>query len=190
MNLFILDHDPVLAARDHCDKHLVKMIVEGAQILGSTVWVQNGVKTKKQIGETVPSYWKNFPRTVDGIEKPYGIGFSNHPSSKWTRESFENWEWTVKLCMELSYEHERRWGKITSMRKIIDWFANNQPPLQRKGMTPYYLAMPPEIKTDDPIHSYRLYYAGWKEHFASWKNKEPDWWKSYLHLIKENKYGY
>jgi len=29
MNIFILDEDPKVAARMQCDKHVVKMIVEG-----------------------------------------------------------------------------------------------------------------------------------------------------------------
>ena len=32
MNIFILDRDPVLAAQYQCDKHVVKMVLETAQI--------------------------------------------------------------------------------------------------------------------------------------------------------------
>jgi len=35
MNIFILDKDPVLAAQLQCDKHVVKMIVESAQMLST-----------------------------------------------------------------------------------------------------------------------------------------------------------
>ena len=35
MNLFILDKDPVKAAQLQCDKHVVKMIVESAQMLST-----------------------------------------------------------------------------------------------------------------------------------------------------------
>jgi len=31
MNLFVLDKDPVVAAQQQCDKHVVKMIVESGQ---------------------------------------------------------------------------------------------------------------------------------------------------------------
>lgn len=33
MNLFVLDRNPRLAARAHCDKHVVKMVLETAQLL-------------------------------------------------------------------------------------------------------------------------------------------------------------
>ena len=35
MNIFILDDNPVIAAREHCDKHVVKMIVELGQLLST-----------------------------------------------------------------------------------------------------------------------------------------------------------
>jgi|LakMenEpi03Aug12_release.lakeMendotaPanAssembly.Ray.scaffolds.fasta_scaffold37511_5 hypothetical protein len=191
MNLFILDTDPIQAARDHCDNHLVKMILEGAQILGSTMWIQNGITSRKEINALteVPDYWNGFPRqTPEGVPLPYGIGFANHPSSKWTRSSYENWKWTVDLCVEMSFEHERRWGRVTSMRKIVEWFASHRPPgLAEIGITPFYLAMPDQIKTEDPVHSYRLYYAGWKEYFAKWKSSEPSWWNEYLEIVKTQK---
>lgn len=35
MNIFVLDRDPYIAASYHCDKHVVKMIVEYAQLLST-----------------------------------------------------------------------------------------------------------------------------------------------------------
>ena len=35
MNIFVLDNDPVIAAQTQCDKHVVKMIVESAQMLST-----------------------------------------------------------------------------------------------------------------------------------------------------------
>ena len=35
MNLFILDNDPIKAAQLQCDKHVVKMILESAQMLST-----------------------------------------------------------------------------------------------------------------------------------------------------------
>ena len=36
MNIFILDEDPLLAAQAQCDKHVVKMVLESAQMLSTT----------------------------------------------------------------------------------------------------------------------------------------------------------
>ena len=33
MNIFILDQDPIAAAVQQCDKHIVKMVLESAQMM-------------------------------------------------------------------------------------------------------------------------------------------------------------
>ena len=35
MNIFVLDENPITAAQMHCDKHVVKMVLEYAQILST-----------------------------------------------------------------------------------------------------------------------------------------------------------
>lgn len=189
MNIFVLDNDPKLAAQYHCDKHVVKMVIESMQVMGSTLWASHGVTSRKQIaslGESTKDIWKNFPRLDEnGVVSPYGIGFMNHPSTKWARESQSNWKWLIELTLELTIEHEKRWGKKTSSPKIVEWFAKNVPSPEKVELTPYYQAVPVEIKTEDAVHSYRLYYAGWKEYFAKWKTKEPSWWREYLRISVE-----
>ena len=44
MNIFILDESPGCAARQHCDKHVVKMIIESAQMLSTTHRVLDGTE--------------------------------------------------------------------------------------------------------------------------------------------------
>ena len=39
MNIFVLDRDPEVAARYHCDKHVCKMILEAGQMLCTAHWV-------------------------------------------------------------------------------------------------------------------------------------------------------
>lgn len=45
MNIFVLHRHPRTAARDHCDKHVVKMIVEYAQMLSTAHRQHDGVPT-------------------------------------------------------------------------------------------------------------------------------------------------
>ena len=190
MNIFILDRDPIKCAKYHCDKHVVKMVTESLQIMGSNMWFQNGIFTKKQIPELnseVQDIWSNFPRTSsDGKISPYGIGYMHHPCTKWARESKENWDWLLELTLNLSLEHEQRYGKVTMSRKIAEWFSKNYEAPVSKGLTEFYQAVPEELKGPDPVHAYRLYYAGWKEYFAKWKNEVPEWWGKYLHLSVKN----
>lgn len=45
MNIFVLHDEPSLAARDHCDKHVVKMVLEYAQLMSTAHRVLDGFGT-------------------------------------------------------------------------------------------------------------------------------------------------
>jgi hypothetical protein len=49
MNIFVLDTNPELCAKYHCDIHLCKMITEHNQILGSIAYTARGIKRKADI---------------------------------------------------------------------------------------------------------------------------------------------
>ena len=78
MNIFYLHTDPKKAAEYHCDKHVVKMIIESAQMLYCAHWVLNP---------------ENLP------ENAYKLAHKNHPSSIWVRESYDNYMWLCHLCL-------------------------------------------------------------------------------------------
>lgn len=42
MNIFYLDGDVTKAAQYHCDKHVVKMVLETAQILCTGIYIATG----------------------------------------------------------------------------------------------------------------------------------------------------
>ena len=44
MNIFCLHEDPKIAAQMSCDKHVVKMILESAQLLSTCHRVQDGTE--------------------------------------------------------------------------------------------------------------------------------------------------
>ena len=72
MNIFILDKDPKTAAEYHCDKHVIKMILETAQMLCTAHW------------ET-------------GSQAPYRATHKNHPCTKWTRLNTSNYKWLKNI---------------------------------------------------------------------------------------------
>ena len=86
MNIFVLDYDIKKCARYHCDKHVVKMILESAQMLSATV-------------------------RLNGVNQGYAITHKNHPCSKWARESISNWKWLRKLASELNREYKFRFER-------------------------------------------------------------------------------
>ena len=47
MNIFVLDRNPTIAAQQMCDKHVVKMIVESAQMLSTCHRMSDGTLEKR-----------------------------------------------------------------------------------------------------------------------------------------------
>lgn len=153
MNIFALDNDPKTCAIYHTDKHVVKMIVESAQMLSTAV-------------------------RVSGIDAGYKITHVNHPCSIWVRKSLSNYNWLKDLVSELHNEWKFRYNhpddKIHKSFSIVTELPT--PNIDDIGLTNFALAMPDEFKVDDPIESYRNYYRGAKQHLHHWKKRSvPNW---------------
>ena len=60
MNIFILNEDPVIAAQEQCDKHVVKMIVESAQMLSTVHRMLDGSIEQRpsKSGKRILKYYK------------------------------------------------------------------------------------------------------------------------------------
>lgn len=178
MNIFVLDENPYIAAKYHCDRHVIKMIVESAQMLSSAYYLDLGITKKSQAiirQEEVLEKFSNFPREKDGIIKPYGIGFLNHPCTRWCNTSIENRNWLLDLLEGLLLEYRNRYHKIHSIEKIYFWFKSNIPnSIPSNKLTQFALAMPNHLHSDNPVISYRRYYKEYKL-FAKWKYEKPEW---------------
>ena len=152
MQIFILDENPETAAKYHCDKHVIKMILEGCKLLCTAHHI-NGSK-----------------------KPPYRKTHENHPCAKWVRESKENYLWLVKLTEALLHEYTDRYGKIHKSEEVLNWLKSNMPESPKSGLTPFALAIPDEYKKDDAVLSYRAFYLGEKKHFAEWRNGNIPFW--------------
>ena len=156
MNIFVLDTDPIKCAEYHCNKHVVKMILETAQLLCG---VHHMTKLEEQREEI-----------------PYKLSHKNHPCSIWARECIENYVWLCDLGMALCEEYTHRYGKKHKSVEILEWCVANKPKIVDIGFTEPPKAMPNEYKVDCVIKSYRNYYRGAKVNFATWKHRNiPDW---------------
>lgn len=154
MNIFFLHILPSICAIYHNDKHVVKMILETAQLLSSVHYI-------------VPSTY--IPQ--------YKLTHKNHPCSKWARESMGNYLWLCDLGMELCKEYTHRYGKVHKCQAIIQELKENLPDIEKKEFTMPAQAMPDTYKEDDSVYAYRHYYFFDKSHIASWtKRDKPDWW--------------
>ena len=155
MNIFILDENPVRAARMQCDRHVVKMTLETAQMLSTAINELGG-------------------------QSPYKTAHVNHPCSVWARQSVENFRWLYRHGMALSLEYTKRYGKIHKseavIRQSLDALSTvSMTPGER---TPFPLCMPDEYKCNDAVESYRRFYIGEKARFAQWNKttQSPSWW--------------
>jgi hypothetical protein len=153
MNIFVLDYDIEKCAQYHVDKHVVKMILESAQMLSTAV-------------------------RSTGLDEGYKATHVNHPCNVWLRESIMNWYWLRDLTAELHKEWRFRYNHPeTKMHKSFEVVENlTVPKLPVIDMTPFKLCMPDEFKTDDTVESYRKYYLKDKAHLLSWKKRgQPEW---------------
>jgi hypothetical protein len=154
MNIFVLDLDFEKNASYYVDSHVSKMVLETAQILCSVHHISG----------------------TDSEKIPYKLAHRNHPCVKWASESIRNYNWLTCLGMALSYEFEYRREKFHKSSQVIEWALDNDPKIVDKGLTPFALAMPDIYKSDDPIESYRDYYAFEKWHLFKWTKREiPKW---------------
>ena len=155
MNIFAVDSDPIIAARCLVDKHVVKMILETAQILCSA-----------------------FPAGY----APYRRTHYNHPCSKWVRDSARNFNWLIAHGIALNEEYVYRFNakKDHASHKVILWCRDNIDKLEFSNdkSSEFPLAMPEDVKESNPVQSYRNYYKKYKRSLAKWTNRNPpEWWE-------------
>ena len=168
MNIFVLDLDPVVAARMHCDKHVPKMCVEAAQMMASAL---------RRHGATD----EQMPLTKSGT--PYKGGYKHHPCTVWAGDSEANFIWLARHAQALLTEYTYRFGKVHACRNpihsmigLIPLFTDKYPS-PKAALTPFAQAMPDEYRDDDAVKAYRDYYHS--KTFAKWEKgpPAPDWWQ-------------
>ena len=177
MNIFVLDYNPEVAAEYHCDKHVVKMILESAQLLSTAHRLLDGVEGIKysKSGARLKD-WKLPDARQDEL---YAASHVNHPCAIWCRASINNYFWLYRLFVALGIEYTKRYKKHhLTIEKLADALCLEPDNIKIGELTPFALAMPDECKTNDPVESYRNYYKTHKADIAVWNHSEiPFWWK-------------
>ena len=145
MNIFYLDKCPVKAAQVQYNKHVVKMILESAQMLC-----------------TAHHHYGN------GDNVPYKKAHYNHPSTIWVRKDFYNYMWLYDHMMALGDEYTKRYGKThLSITKCKDFLAIPPKHIQGDDWCQPPQAMPDEYKDPCSIKAYWNYYIGEKHVVAN-----------------------
>lgn len=158
MNIFYVDKDPVVAAQMMCDKHVVKMILESAQMLSTA------------------------HRQLDGDDyadthKLYKNAMVNHPSTIWVRSSHMHYRYLYDLFVALCDEYTYRYGKQhASDRQLRVPLAKAPDNIPQVTWNPPPQCMPEEYKMTSSILAYRKYYINDKGSFSTWKNRPTPYW--------------
>lgn len=136
----------------HNDKHVVKMILEYAQLLCSV-----------------------HHSTGTGTEQMYKLTHKNHPCGVWARSSTENYAYLYSLAILLGEEYTYRYNKIHKSILLIETLPDP------RGVSDGQFTDPPICTHDDFKHlevveAYRQYYMRDKRHFCIWSKRDtPDW---------------
>lgn len=105
----------------------------------------------------------------------------NHPASIWAAETLGNFQWLLKLGLDLCEEYTFRYGKIHKCETILRSFSKSKSieKIPKGSLKRFALCMPDQYHVVDPVTAYRNYYKGEKQHIANWKNRPiPSWFTS------------
>lgn len=144
MNIFYLHEDPIKAAKYQYDKHVVKMVLESAQMLC-----------------TAHRYYGD-----DSV--PYKIAHLNHPSTIWTRENSLHYDWLYEHMIALGDEYNRRYGRThLTISKCKEPLKNAPQDIPHEPWEQPPQCMPDEYKDNCSIKAYWNYYKGDKYRVAN-----------------------
>jgi hypothetical protein len=150
MNIFYLDKCPYKAAELQYNKHVVKMILESAQMLC-----------------TAHHHYNLF------ADVPYKKAHYNHPSTIWCRQNKNHYRWLYNHMIALGEEYTDRYGKehmsITKCKGPLFTYPLDIP--EGKFEQPPQ-CMPDEYKDKCSIQAYWNYYIGDKKQIANLKTEQ------------------
>lgn len=179
MNIFWLDFDVTKCAQYHCDRHVVKIILELAQMLCTAHRVLDGTLVEEEYVTTTDKKRKRKVYVMDNDVQLYKATHVNHPCAIWVRTCDKNYTITyqlfIALCKEYTYRYQKTHKCYELFNITLSKLPDNIP--NSKKMTPPALAMPEEYKVKSTIDSYRNYYRLGKKDIATWnKNRETPYW--------------
>ena len=165
------------------DRHVVKMILETAQLLSTAHRVLDGkeIIIEGWTDEFGTRHRKKKLLVLDDHRDSilYRATHINHPSAVWCRQSVENYNWLVDHLFALGDEYTYRYGKKHLTIEKLGYMIQS-PPFNLKAWdwTPMPSCMDKQyIISDDPIINYRHYYVNGKSRLKKYtKRRPPAWW--------------
>ncbi len=165
MNIFVFSLNPKKCAAMHCDKHVVKMILEYAQLLCTAHRICDPIDISSPLHALL-----------------YKKTHTNHPAAIWTRASRSNYRWLYLLWKSLCKEYTRRYSKIhktyTRLRKVLHTPPSNMDCSARLSLPPKIC--PSQYHVKSVTKTYINYFINEKQSLAHWRAPAapPSWYHS------------
>ena len=173
VNFFYLDKNPVTCAKYYCDKHIIKIPIEIAQILSK---IHHILKTKVDFQMIYAN-----SKVVKESLGPY----------VWSISSLENYLWTCELGLALIAEYKYRFGKTShKTEKVLQYLKDNVPPINSNGITPFIMTNKYDMFqyiSSNPITNARYNYCEMKCANDKWTKRVKPRWFDNLHKEIEEK---
>ena len=152
MNRFIIANTPQEIAQALCDKHVVKMPLEEAQMLCTVVRQAN-------------------PEFADDHDL-YRVAHAKHPCTLWAGQTRTNYMFAFRLWNHMCVEYTYRYGRVhetdKKLRVLLDQLPRN---IELGSWREPPQCMPDDVKTEKSIDAYHKYYQVYKKDFAKWTDR-------------------
>lgn len=164
MNIFASYECPIKSAKAMCDQHVIKQVLESAQMLCTA------------------------HKVLDGVDKKYKATHQNHPCNIFIRQSKENYNWLYRHFQALCEEYSYRTGKVHATSSLLEELETAPKNISNNQFSIDFMCMPDEYKKTLDVHkNYRIYLAhkikDWAERtdkrpiVAKWsKRDKPEWY--------------
>lgn len=147
-----------------CDKHVVKMTLETAQLLCTAHHVLGAPETALE------------PFSSDPLV-PYRPTHKNHPQSIWVRSSVYNYKWLGQYFHQIAQEYNHRYKKHHLAYIRCKHLADIVPlKISYVDFSEPYKCMPDVYKVESTIESYRNYYRIAKRDIIKYTNRDIPLW--------------
>ena len=203
MNILMLDLNPEMAARYHCDKHLAPMIIDLARLLSSawhyldndeykpleelpeteatTPWLRKHVRLARSGPElhhqaNVVGEWSGAWWLLHGQRVYNKVPEDDHPCFVWVRQLGGNYRWAWELAANLTKEYTHRFGRVHPTTPVI-WTLEAIPPSLLPTEDQWTEAVPVVSEGSKVIvDGYYDTVASYRRHYAIHVT-EPTWTK-------------
>lgn len=175
LNIFYINSDPIIAAQQMVDRHVIKMILETAQLLSTAHRVLDGkmVVVPNENGRKM----KRWVLSDDRETKLYVATHIHHPSAIWCRETSANYQWLYWHFVALLDEYTHRYGKIHKCDNMKVVLSELPKSIKHSGFTQPTPAMDEQyVVAGDSLASYMKYYKYGKKHLHTWTKRTPPEW--------------